>query len=53
MTGWIFGNSNEKQWTQVLFGKKYRFQNPLHQNYKHTKAVQKLLGVNHNLIISM
>ncbi len=42
-TGWIFGDKNSKQWTQVLYGTKNRFQNPLHQNYKHLKSVQALL----------
>jgi restriction system protein len=42
-TGWIFGDAKSKQWTQVIYGTKRRFQNPLHQNYKHLKAVQELL----------
>ena len=41
--GWIFGDEKSKQWTQVIFNQKHRFQNPLHQNYKHLKAVQALL----------
>ncbi|MCI5211859.1 MAG: NERD domain-containing protein, partial [Candidatus Electrothrix sp. ATG2] len=42
-TGWIFGNARQKKWTQVIYKKKYRFQNPLHQNYKHILAVQQAL----------
>ena len=42
-SGWIFGERKSRQWTQVLFKRKYRFQNPIHQNYKHLKTVQKLL----------
>jgi hypothetical protein len=42
-TGWLFGDEKSKQWTQVIYGTKHRFQNPLHQNYKHIKAVQELL----------
>jgi hypothetical protein len=42
-TGWIFGDMNSKVWTQVIYGTKHRFQNPLHQNYKHLKAVQNSL----------
>ena len=42
-TGWLFGDAKSKQWTKVIFGAKHRFQNPLHQNYKHLKAVQTLL----------
>lgn len=41
--GWIFGDAKSKSWTQVLFKVKHRFQNPLHQNYKHIKAVQSSL----------
>lgn len=41
--GWIFGDEKSKQWTQVIYNQKHRFQNPLHQNYKHLKAVQALL----------
>ena len=42
-TGWLFGDAKSKQWTQVIYGTKHRFQNPLHQNYKHIKAAQELL----------
>ena len=51
--GWIFGSENQKQWTQTLYKKKYRFQNPLRQNYKHIKAVQNLLNVKMKSIISV
>lgn len=51
--GWIFGNTNQKQWTQTIYGKKYRFQNPLHQNYKHIKAVQNLLGIKKSIMFSI
>jgi hypothetical protein len=36
-SGWIFGNGQHTQWTQVLaYGKtKYRFYNPIMQNNKH------------------
>jgi len=40
--GWLFANSGPK-WTQVLFGKHYKFQNPILQNTKHVRAVSKLL----------
>ncbi len=43
--GWIFGSEHQKRWTQSIYGKKYTFQNPLHQNYKHTKTLQKLLSL--------
>ena len=42
-SGWIFGKENDKKWTQVIYKKKTRFQNPIRQNYKHVVAVRKLL----------
>ncbi len=40
MSGWIFGNERDRQWTQRFRnGHKTRLQNPLRQNYRHTKAV--------------
>src|SRR5882757_5479510 len=44
-SGWIFGNENDAKWTSVHFGKKFKFQNPLHQNYGHAMALRDLLGV--------
>ena len=41
--GWIFGNEKSKQWTQVIFRVKSKFQNPLHQNFKHVKVIQNQL----------
>jgi hypothetical protein len=41
--GWIFAGSGDRQWTQVLYKKKFRFQNPLLQNHRHLRAVQELL----------
>jgi restriction system protein len=43
--GWIFGNEKQALWTQKLYKKSYRFQNPLRQNYKHQKALQALLDI--------
>lgn len=43
MKGWIFGGENQKQWTQQIYKKKNKFQNPLHQNYRHTKALEEVL----------
>lgn len=53
MTGWIFGSEHDKQWTQSIFGKKHRFQNPLHQNYRHTKALSEFLGIGHEKFHSL
>jgi hypothetical protein len=41
--GWIFADAGQANWTQVLFKRKFKFQNPVHQNYRHVLAVQRLL----------
>lgn len=51
--GWIFGSENQKSWTQVLHGKKNTFQNPLHQNFRHTKALAEHLQEDHLKIHSI
>lgn len=43
MKGWIFGDERSPQWTQTIFGKKSRFQNPLRQNYRHVVALSEYL----------
>lgn len=43
-TGWIFGGERQKMWTQKIYKKSYKFQNPLHQNYKHTKVLEDVLS---------
>lgn len=45
--GWIYGNEHDSRWTQVIFRRKERFQNPLRQNYKHTKTLSDLTGIPH------
>ena len=45
MSGWIFGGKNQARWTQTIYRKKVRFQNPLRQNYLHIKALEPLLGL--------
>jgi restriction system protein len=45
MKGWIFGSKEQPFWTQQIFKFKTQFQNPLHQNYKHTQTLGKLLSV--------
>lgn len=42
-SGWIFGNEKSDQWMQSIYRVKNRFQNPIHQNYRHVKAIQHLL----------
>lgn len=53
MKGWIFGDERSKQWTVSVFGSKHRFQNPLHQNYRHTMALSEFLGVDHSKLHSV
>lgn len=43
MRGWIFGSEQQAQWTQAVYRRRYTFQNPLRQNYKHVQAVQAVL----------
>lgn len=44
-SGWIFGNGQHREWTQVLaYGQdKYRFYNPIKQNNKHITEIRKEL----------
>ncbi len=54
MKGWIFGSSSQKTWTQKIHKySSFKFQNPLHQNYKHVKTLQSLLGVTDDKIFSL
>lgn len=42
--GWIFGSQHQKMWTQKIYKKSFKFQNPLHQNYKHQKVLEAVLS---------
>ena len=53
LRGWIFGSERERTWTQKLFKKAFKFQNPLHQNFKHTQTLAGLLGLPADRIISV
>jgi hypothetical protein len=53
MKGWIFGTPQQKQWTQKIFRQSFKFQNPLHQNYKHTKTLKALLNCEDNKLHSV
>lgn len=44
-SGWIFGDEHQPMWTQKIFKKTNKFQNPLRQNYKHVKALEALLNL--------
>jgi predicted RNA-binding Zn-ribbon protein involved in translation (DUF1610 family) len=53
MNGWVFGNEKSTEWTQSFPGGKFRFQNPLRQNYRHTKCLSEFLCVDHNKLHSV
>jgi hypothetical protein len=53
MKGCIFGDEKSPQWTQSIYGKKFRFQNPLHQNLRHTKCLSQFLGIEESKIHSV
>jgi len=42
--GWIFGNENQKKWTQVLYNEKHKFINPIKQNKSHIYHISKVLN---------
>ena len=52
-SGWIFGNEQQKYWTQVLaYGReKHRFYNPIMQNAGHIKALRLNLPQNPDIPI--
>lgn len=43
--GWIFGSEKQAQWTQQIYRRKERFQNPLHQNKLHVRALMAFLDL--------
>ena len=53
MKGWIFGSSNQKTWTQKIYKHNHKFQNPLHQNFKHIKTLEYCLGLSENKLFSL
>ncbi len=53
MTGWIFGNAQNRAWTQKIYRESFRFQNPLRQNYKHVRALESLLGLSRDTVHSV
>jgi restriction system protein len=53
MKGWIFGGAHQKTWTQKIFKYTKKFQNPLHQNYKHVETLKALLELNDQQIFSV
>ena len=53
MKGWIFGDPNQKTWTQKIYRNTNTFQNPLHQNYKHVKTLESVVGIDGRKIYSV
>ena len=53
MKGWIFGSGKQAKWTQKIYKHSVTFQNPLRQNYKHTKTLESLLNIDHEKIFSL
>lgn len=53
MKGWIFGNEKQKTWTQKIFKSTHKFQNPLHQNYKHLKTLESTLAIGMEKLFSV
>lgn len=45
MKGEIWGQEKDRTWTQKIFKRTYKFQNPLRQNYKHVKALESILDI--------
>ena len=44
-SGWITGRVADSHWRQTHYRRQYEFQNPLRQNYRHTQALERLLGL--------
>ena len=53
MKGWIFGGARQKTWTQKIFKYTKKFQNPLHQNFKHVEILKSLLELTDQQIFSI
>lgn len=53
MKGWIFGGQHQKVWTQKIYRHTSKFQNPLHQNYKHTQTLQSALEIEPEKLFSL
>ena len=51
--GLITGDEYKDKWTQHLGKNKYYFNNPIHQNYGHIKALEELLQMDNDKFISI
>mgnify|MGYP000069173393 CR=1 FL=1 len=52
-SGWIFGDGKSPCWTQTIYNKKSKFQNPIRQNYRHICALAETLGIDKSYFISV
>ena len=44
-SGWIFGSEQARDWTQLFpSGRKFKFRNPLRQNYGHVRSLEDALA---------
>jgi len=48
--GWIFGYEKQPNWTQVIYGEKYSFQNPLRQTFRQKKVLSEFLNLDDSKI---
>ena len=53
MKGWILGSAKQKQWTQRIYKHSSKFQNPIHQNYKHLKTLESCLDIPSDSLFSV
>lgn len=52
-TGLITGKYNDKEWISHYGKNKFKFMNPLHQNYSHTKTISEFLNIEHDKLVSL
>ena len=53
-SGWIFGNENDRYWTQVFKNKrKEKFYNPIKQNDTHIKSLVKVCAIENQFVRSV
>ncbi|MCP8615246.1 nuclease-related domain-containing protein [Salirhabdus salicampi] len=51
--GWIFGNENQRYWTQVIYKRKGKLFNPIWQNKGHIQALSEYLNIKKNAFYSI
>ncbi|MBQ0062743.1 MAG: NERD domain-containing protein [Prevotella sp.] len=53
--GWITGTDESEYWQKNVYGNKYKFRNPLMQNFSHQKAIQAILPLDnycfHSIVV--